>query len=69
MAQYSTKDGDTLDEIAYRYYGNTNNKVVEKIIEANFGITDYPAILPASVLIELPEVTQSTEKQKVKLWD
>ena len=69
MAQYSTKDGDTLDEIAYRYYGNTSNKVVESIIEANFGITDYPAILPASVLIELPEVTQSTEKQKVKLWD
>ena len=69
MAQYSTKDGDTLDEISYRYYGNTNNKVVEKIIEANFGITDYPAILPAGVLIELPKVTQSTEKQKVKLWD
>ena len=69
MAQYSTKDGDILDEIAYRYYGNTNNKVVESIIEANFGITDYPAILPAGVLIELPEVTQSTEKQKVKLWD
>ena len=69
MAQYATKDGDTLDKIAYRYYGNTNNKVVENIIEANFGITDYPAILPAGVLIELPEVTQSTEKQKVKLWD
>ena len=69
MAQYSTKDGDTLDEVAYRYYGNTNNKVVENIIEANFGITGYPAILPAGVLIELPEVTQSNEKQKVKLWD
>ena len=69
MAQYSTKDGDTLDEIAYRYYGNTNNKVVENIIEANFGITHYPAILPGGDLIELPELTQPTEKQKVKLWD
>lgn len=69
MAQYSTKDGDTLDEIAYHYYGNTNNKVVENIIEANFGITDHPSILPAGILIELPEVKQSTEKQKVKLWD
>ena len=54
MAQYSTKDGDTLDEIAYRYYGYTYNKVVENIIEANFGITDYPAILPAGVLNLLP---------------
>lgn len=69
MAKYSTKDGDTLDEIAYRYYGNTNNLVVENIIEANFNITNYGPILPAGVLIELPEVEQSTEKQKVKLWD
>ncbi|MBT0886299.1 MULTISPECIES: tail protein X [Acinetobacter] len=69
MAQYSTKDGDTLDEIAYRYYGSTDNQVVENIIDANFGITDYPPILPAGVLIELPEAKQSIEKQKVKLWD
>lgn len=69
MAQYLTKDGDTLDEIAYRYYGNTNNKVVENIIEENFGITNLAPILPAGILIELPEVKQSTEKRKVKLWD
>lgn len=69
MAQYLTKTGDTLDEIAYRYYGNTNNKVVERILEVNFGISQYEALLPAGVLIELPEVQQSTEKRKVKLWD
>ena len=69
MAQYLTKAGDTLDEIAYRYYGNTNNKVVERILEMNFGISQYEALLPAGVLIELPEVQQSTETRKVKLWD
>ncbi|MEG0030737.1 tail protein X [Acinetobacter sp.] len=69
MAQYLTKAGDTLDEIAYRYYGNTNNKVVERILEVNFGISQYEALLPAGVLIELPEVQQSTETRKVKLWD
>jgi len=69
MAQYLTKAGDTLDEIAYRYYGNTNNKVVERILEVNFGISQYEALLPAGVLIELPEVKQSTETRKVKLWD
>jgi len=69
MAQYLTKAGDTLDEIAYRYYGNTNNKVVERILEVNFGISKYEALLPADVLIELPEVQQSTETRKVKLWD
>jgi len=69
MAQYLTKTGDTLDEIAYRYYGNTNNKVVERILEVNFGISQYEALLPAGVLVELPEVKQSTETRKVKLWD
>lgn len=69
MAQYLTKAGDTLDEIAYRYYGNTNNKVVERILEVNFGISQYEALLPAGVLIELPEVKQNTETRKVKLWD
>ncbi|WP_110974780.1 tail protein X [Acinetobacter sp. WCHAc060042] len=69
MAQYLTKAGDMLDEIAYLYYGNTNNKVVERILEVNFGISQYDALLPAGVLIELPEVQQSTETRKVKLWD
>lgn len=69
MAQYLTKAGDTLDEIAYRYYGHTNNKVVEHILEVNFGISHHGVFLPAGVLIELPEVRQSTETRKVKLWD
>ena len=27
MAEYLTKEGDVLDQIAYKYYGNTNNRV------------------------------------------
>ena len=69
MAQYLTKAGDTLDEIAYRYYGHTNNKVVERILDANFGLSQYEALLPAGVLIELPEVKQTIDTRKVKLWD
>ena len=69
MAQYLTKAGDTLDEIAYRYYGHTNNKVVEHILEVNFGISRYEVLLPAGVLIELPEVKQTIDTRKVKLWD
>lgn len=69
MAQYLTKTGDMLDEIAYQYYGNTNNKVVERILDANFGLSQYEALLPAGVLIELPEVKQTIDTRKVKLWD
>ncbi|RZG78571.1 phage tail protein [Acinetobacter sp. WCHAc060033] len=69
MARYLTKAGDTLDEIAYRYYGSTDQQVVETMINANFGISEYPPILPAGILIELPEKKQTIEKRKVKLWD
>jgi phage tail protein X len=69
MAQYLTKEGDMLDEIAYRYYGSTTNKVVENIIDANFNISNYGPILPSGILIELPEIKQTVEKRKVKLWD
>ena len=69
MAQYLTKDGDTIDEIAYRYYGNTKNQVVERILEANFRLADYAPILPTGVLIELPEVQPLIVKKQVKLWD
>ena len=70
MANYLTKQGDTIDEIAYRYYGHTSNLVVERILEANFSITNYGASLPAGVFIELPEEQPTiVQTRKVKLWD
>lgn len=70
MAQYLTKDGDTIDEIAYRYYGSTKNQVVERILEANSRLADHTPILPAGVLIELPETQPTVVKSRqVKLWD
>ena len=71
MAQYRTKEGDTVDYIAYKYYGNTANRIVEKIYEANPRLSDFPPMLPENILIELPEQTQTTviSSKKVKLWD
>ncbi|MFC3902571.1 P2-like prophage tail protein X [Acinetobacter marinus] len=71
MAEYRTKDGDTVSYIAYQYYGHTDNRVVEKVLEANRFLADHGAILPAGLLITLPEQTttaKSTSK-RVKLWD
>jgi|GEM_PF-200832 len=71
MALYRTKDGDTVDSIAYKYYGSTSNKLVENIFEANHRLSDYPPVLPEGLLIELPEQSQTTmiTTKKVKLWD
>ncbi|KOR14698.1 hypothetical protein ABW55_12385 [Acinetobacter sp. C15] len=71
MALYRTKDGDTVDSIAYKYYGSTSNKLVENIFEVNHRLSDHPPVLPEGLLIELPEQSQTTmtPTKKVKLWD
>ncbi|WP_100884832.1 tail protein X [Acinetobacter bereziniae] len=71
MAQYQTKAGDTVDYIAYKYYGNTKNKVVENIFNANPRLSAMTPILPEGVLIELPEQTntQISTNTRIKLWD
>ena len=70
-AIYRTKEGDTVDYIAYQYYGNTNNLVVEKILEANHLLAEQPAILPHGIELVLPDQqdTAVITSAKVKLWD
>lgn len=71
-SQYRTKNGDTVDAIAWAYYGRQDNRVVERVIEANLGLADYGPSLPAGVLVVLPELAAETEQGEsggVKLWD
>ena len=70
-ASYITKEGDTVDYIAYQYYGYTRNRVVEKILEANQQLAEQPAVLPQGITITLPDQqdTAVITSAKVKLWD
>ena len=70
-ATYITKEGDTIDSIAYQYYGHTNNLVVEKILEENQLLAEQPAVLPHGIMIILPDeqATAVITTNKVKLWD
>ena len=38
MTTYTTKDGDTVDGIAWRYYGADIAKATEQLLEANPGL-------------------------------
>lgn len=66
---YRTKDGDTVDYIAWKQYGTTDNRVVEKVLAANLGLSDVGPILPAGIVITLPDVEPEQKTAKVKLWD
>jgi phage tail protein X len=71
MSTYRTKDGDTVDSIAWAYYGKQSGRVVEQVLEANPGLADEGPVLPAGLLIELPEVDEKQQDANtgVKLWD
>ena len=67
MITYTTKDGDVLDEICWKYYGSTSG-TVEKVLEANRHLAELGSIFAAGVKIILPDLTQEEETESVKLW-
>lgn len=67
-ATYKTRAGDMLDLIAFERYG-TSSGAVEAILEANPGLCEYPPVLPAGVLITLPDIAPAPTSKPVRLWD
>lgn len=67
MITYTTKDGDVLDSICWKYYGSTSG-TVEKVLEANRHLANLPAIFTAGVKIILPDLTPEEDSESVKLW-
>lgn len=64
MSEYKTKEGETLDEIAHRFYGSTYDGQVEAVMEANraMNLGQY-VTLPAGMTIVLPTFTAKTQEQ------
>lgn len=67
MAEYITKDNETLDYIVWRHYGATDG-IMERVLDANRHLAQYDAALPAGVKITLPDITQPSNTNKIKLW-
>lgn len=69
MTTYVTKDGDTADLIAWRYYGDGIARATEQLLDANPGLADYGPSLPAGVMVTLPTIDTATKTGGIKLWD
>ena len=67
MITYTTKDGDVLDAICWKYYGSTSG-TVEKVLEANRHLAELGSIFAAGIKIILPDLAQEEETESVKLW-
>ncbi len=68
--QYITKQGDVLDDVVWRQYGVGTWSVVQQVLDANPGLADHGAVLPAGLVVTLPEIENPTTTTKsVSLWD
>ena len=66
---YKTRQGDMLDELCQRFYGQQSG-AVEAVLAANRDLADLGPVLPVGVTIILPELTQpAAEAQPIRLWD
>lgn len=69
MAQtYRTADGDMLDDLCWRYYGQQAG-AVERVMAANPGLAERGPVYPAGTLITLPDLPPPQTRRPVRLWD
>jgi phage tail protein X len=61
-----TSDGDRLDTLCYRYYGNLNG-TVEAVVAANPGLAKVVQPFASGMIIRLPDLPVKTKKQ-IQLW-
>ena len=70
--KYTTREGDTVANIAWNHYG-TSAGYTEQILTApeNYGLSKYPAFLPAGLIIRMPQANHEEAQQKstLNLWD
>jgi phage tail protein X len=66
---YTAKEGDRLDLVVARHYGNLADRKVERVLEANPGLCVTGFELALGQQIELPELAPAAPlKQAVRLW-
>lgn len=65
--EYRTRDGDTVDYIAWKHYGRQDG-TAEAVLEANPGLAGYGPLLPAGVVLTLPDVPTPPTKATIRMW-
>lgn len=63
-----TLQGDTVDAICWRFYGRTTG-MTEAVLLANPNLAERGAVLPAGLLIEIPEIHSEPIRPLIQLWD
>ena len=65
--QYRTRQGDTVDYIAWKYYGRQNG-TAEAILEANPGLATRGPVLAENIIITLPDMSDPPQGETIRMW-
>ena len=68
--QLRTHQGDTLDRLLWRGLGRTAG-IVEAVLDANPGLAAMGEVLPAGMLVEVPDAAVALRPQHnetIQLW-
>ena len=66
---YRTKDGDVLDQLCAKHYGDTPYRV-EDVLAANPGLAVHGPVMASGLLITLPVIEETAEERPtIRLWD
>lgn len=65
--KYRTQEGDMLDHICLKHYGRGD--MFPKVLAANPTLPNVGSVLPAGLIIELPNIEPRQQQQAVRLWD
>lgn len=65
MNNYRAKDGERIDLICWKHYGNLSGRVVEQVLSANPGVSALLELASGTVII-LPNIVPQTEESS--LW-
>lgn len=67
MTQVKALQNDTMDSVAYRYFGSSSTAMLPALLEANPGLESV--FLEQHQVVNLPVLTQAQQSQTLKLWD
>ena len=63
-----TAAGDVLDALCWRRYGRDAAKDVPAVLAANPGLADAGPVLPAGLVVDLPDLPAPAARPAVRLW-
>ena len=56
MRTYKTREGDTLDSVAYEFYGHLTPAVLQEVYRANQNIGDFQQPFEQGIVVNLPDI-------------